>query len=423
MGGRSKFTKRVGMSIFAGCTVGLLALGSPVKADAILEDFEEPNNIEGQYPYDWDVIQERIVLGDSILAGCPSPDNATYSTLSNLVERGAPYGPNTVPSFGSTGSATHVGYPYYVEWWAPGETTQYVLDGLPVWWDSFYGDFGFGPNDDSEPDSYWGLSDRQKLAFMIFQAENLRDKPEIPTRPQYDEGFDVTVLDGQGYGINWNSQVLQLYSWVDSYAGHVIHGPAVVSSDTLKIENGEATLEFWFSAARDMDNYHVYGYLQSLDCSTEVEVLDTTGDRSGWQHVVKKDIPIGEYRFVFVSGTYDETWGGLGGAKLWIDDISCRGEGNGSCVVIDCVSDCDSVDGSGLTTDELKPLPEDSTWSAEYSFSYSESPSSQATETGPTSLPTTGTDRGALGLAASLLLLGIGVLAVRRRVAVIALRR
>ena len=355
---RSKIAVRACLSVTLASGFGLMPIGESVSAAGVtLEDFEGSGNLEGGYPDDWEVVQERVVLGETSLAGCTSYDGASYSDLESIVENGALFGPqgSDVPYFGTTGSDIHDEYGYFVEWIAPGDSSQYVLDGLPVWWDSFRGGYAFGPDDASFPDDFWNLSGDQKEEILDLQAEYLRDIPEDPVRPQYEDRFDVTILDGTGYGIGWDSQVLQLYLWSDSYQGHVIHGPAVVSSDTLTI-TGEATLRFWFAASRDMDNFHVSGYLQKVgDCSTRIPFFNDTGRSLSWQEVVRTDIPAGEYRFVFVGGTYDETWGGLGGAKLWVDDISCEGEGGGSCTVTQCVSSCGDVDGSGV--DEFDRVP------------------------------------------------------------------
>ena len=358
MASRSKILVRSILCVSVASGFGLMPIGESVSAAGVtLEDFEGSGNPEGGYPDDWEVIQERIVLGDTSLAGCTSYDGASYSDLESILDHGDLFGPQdwSVPYFGTLGTVLHAEYPYYKEWFAPGESTQYVLDGLPVWWDFNRGGYGFGPSS-SYPDEFWGLSSSQREEILDLQAEYLRDVPEDPVRPWYEDRFDVTIMDGTGYGIGWDSQVLQMYLWTDSYQGHVIHGPAVVSSDTLTI-TGEATLRFWFSASRDMDNFHVSGYLQKVgDCSTRVPLFNDTGRSLDWQEIVRSDIPAGEYRFVFVGGTYDETWGGIGGAMLWVDDISCEGEGGGSsCTVTQCVSDCGDVEGTGV--DEFERLP------------------------------------------------------------------
>lgn len=423
MARRSTTLIKVCVATSLGMVLGVTAFDSAVSAATVLEDFEEPDDSEGEYPLNWVVIQERIDLGQTTLAGCTSYDGASYSNLDDIVDFGRLFGPqgSEVPSFGTAGDFNnladrHSEYGYYVKWFAPGESSQYQVGGPGgplVWWDAFWGGYGFGPDSVVEPVDFSQLTDPEKEELLDLQATTFRDDPESPIRDQYEDEYDVTVLDGTGYGIGWNSQVLQLYNWSDSYSGHVIHGPAVVSSDTLTV-TGAAQLSFWFSASADMDYYHVFGYLQRVDdscASVPIVIFNDSGKSSPWREITVNNIPAGEYKFVFVSGTYDYTWGQLGGALLWIDDIACDGQvtANGdSCALSPCLSNCTPAP-TGLGVDEIELLP------SEVSFPVPGSLAGAVTQTPQEELPQTGSGADALSLSAALLTLGMCMLAVSRR--------
>ena len=121
-------------------------------------------------------------------------------------------------------------------------------------------------------------------------------------------------------GLGRAGKVLELFSNTDSDEdGYVAHGPAVVS-DPFVVTGGLSIYLDWM-AAGDEDDYHVYGYLLNTDTCAKYTFINSTGESHAWSTV---EVPVatpGTYRFVVVSGTYDQTWGGVGGALLYIDDI------------------------------------------------------------------------------------------------------
>lgn len=120
--------------------------------------------------------------------------------------------------------------------------------------------------------------------------------------------------------------VLELYSDLSSTdslggnaEGYVVHGPAVYSEaftartiDDLKLD---------WAAAYEEDDFHVFGYLLNTVTCAQTEVIDATGDESLWQTSAVA-VPVdGTYRFVFVSGSFDYSFGGAAGAYLYLDNI------------------------------------------------------------------------------------------------------
>lgn len=101
----------------------------------------------------------------------------------------------------------------------------------------------------------------------------------------------------------------------------IVHGPYVISNSAVSIASGES-VSFDWKAENGDDWFDVYAYLLNVDTGATVELLDQTGATTGWS-TVNKTIPTsGNYKFVFVSGTYDFSGGRALGARLTVDNIS-----------------------------------------------------------------------------------------------------
>ena len=108
-------------------------------------------------------------------------------------------------------------------------------------------------------------------------------------------------------------------------SGGVVHGPAVVSENAVTI-NGGATVQFDWSALAGADAYDVMGYIVNVDTGESFIMLNATGATSTATHptetVSYTVTETGNYKFVFVSGSWDATKGTATGATLTIDNIS-----------------------------------------------------------------------------------------------------
>lgn len=98
----------------------------------------------------------------------------------------------------------------------------------------------------------------------------------------------------------------------------VVHGPAAFS-DAFAATTG-MVLKFDWQANNINDDYHVVGYLLNTANGAATIALQSYGATgSGTARVtVPSD---GNYRFVFVSGTFDATGGTVAGASMYIDNI------------------------------------------------------------------------------------------------------
>lgn len=100
----------------------------------------------------------------------------------------------------------------------------------------------------------------------------------------------------------------------------VYHGPAIVS-DVFRA-NKDQFLKLDYSAAGDKDDFHVTGYIYNVNDPNPDLILaigDTGTDGSGRKSVLVPET--GDYRFVFIVGTYDKTGGLAAGADMTIDNI------------------------------------------------------------------------------------------------------
>ncbi|MFM2412720.1 MAG: hypothetical protein RLZZ587_1053 [Actinomycetota bacterium] len=105
--------------------------------------------------------------------------------------------------------------------------------------------------------------------------------------------------------------------------GYVIHGPAIVSSEFTAAPGN--TIDVEWAASGDSDDFHVFGYIVNTDTCEQTEVLDATGLSQEWITTSAEVTDSASYRFVFVAGTYDQSWGGAAGGVLYVQEVSVGG--------------------------------------------------------------------------------------------------
>ena len=118
--------------------------------------------------------------------------------------------------------------------------------------------------------------------------------------------------------------------------GDVVHGPYIVSDDSVTLSVGD-TVTFNWKAANGADAFDVYAYLLNTSDGSTIELLDETADGSSdWAAAETTVTAAGDYKFVFISGTFDYTFGRALGASLYIDDIDVD-TANGPEVVLEYI--------------------------------------------------------------------------------------
>jgi len=316
------------------CGAAGLLIGALPAAALTNSDFE--GDAVDSAPAGWTIVDEKIDLGVSTVAGCRTVDTSTYGTLRNF----AAY---AFPDFDYGDGDSHPNLSDYEDVVIRGESAQAEIGGVPVWHNDRNDagrDIWVGPltaTSDAEFTQLKDLpaADREAMysAYGILPTER-RDND---ASSEFDDGGrHIKVVDGSAitdfededtgetYSYVRSGKVLEFFSDLDDGSGgmngYVFHGPAIYS-DVFPSGPGRQ-LSLWWAASGDKDDFHIFGYLLNVDTCEQTEVLDATGLASAWQRTRASVTEEGNYRFVFVSGSYDQTWGGAAGALLWIDDIS-----------------------------------------------------------------------------------------------------
>ncbi len=143
------------------------------------------------------------------------------------------------------------------------------------------------------------------------------------------EEYATTMIDATAFGnpaFARTGNVLELFSDLSSTnslngkaEGYVVHGPAVYSEPFAARTIDDLKLDW--AAAYEEDDFHVFGYLLNTVTCAQTEVIDATGYESLWQTSSVAVPADGTYRFVFVSGSFDYSFGGAAGAYLYLDNI------------------------------------------------------------------------------------------------------
>jgi Ca2+-binding RTX toxin-like protein len=146
--------------------------------------------------------------------------------------------------------------------------------------------------------------------------------------------LDSTQNDGSGYSVRMTS------SGMTTYAGYdIVRGPYIYSDGTVSLSAGDK-VSFEWQAQGGGDAYDVYGYIVDVNNNHIETILNETGGSTSasttWATETINVSQAGDYRFVFVSGTYDYSGGRAAGAQLYIDDVTVT-----QSVEPDAVSDAD----------------------------------------------------------------------------------
>jgi flagellin len=134
---------------------------------------------------------------------------------------------------------------------------------------------------------------------------------------------------GQGLSVKLSSSLGGVVN-TPAGIGGVVHGPALTSNSSVLLNAGDV-ISFDWKAAGGGDAYDVSAYLVDTQTGNTELLLDKTGGAPGspsfssaWStenHTVTKS---GNYRFAFVSGSWDATGGRAAGATLYIDNIDIQ---------------------------------------------------------------------------------------------------
>ena len=148
--------------------------------------------------------------------------------------------------------------------------------------------------------------------------------PRAPPNPSIvgndDAALDTLHPDQPNFSVNVVNGELELKQgrYFITLGFGIVHGPSAVS-DEFTAEVGDI-LRLDYTAAGDFDDYHVAGYIFNTTTNAITLAINETGDTGSG----RKSIEItqaGDYRFVFVNGSFDKTGGKGIGADMTIDNI------------------------------------------------------------------------------------------------------
>ena len=136
-------------------------------------------------------------------------------------------------------------------------------------------------------------------------------------------GGDQSIPNNASYTYSLSSGLQLISNMSSASGGDIVHGPYTVSQESVYLSAG-STVSFDWRAQGGSDAYDVYAYLVDIDSGSTIELLNKTGSGtqdSGWETVSNLIDIEGNYKFVFASGTFDESFGRAAGASLFIDSI------------------------------------------------------------------------------------------------------
>jgi len=135
---------------------------------------------------------------------------------------------------------------------------------------------------------------------------------------------DNSTLGGSGSSVQLSSVLNGVINTPEDIGG-VVHGPALVSNSSVILNVGD-TVSFDWKASGGSDAYDVYAYLVDIKTGAKIELLNQTGaNRAASTSWTKQTTPVptaGNYKFVFVSGSWDENGLQAAGANLYVDNIT-----------------------------------------------------------------------------------------------------
>ena len=135
--------------------------------------------------------------------------------------------------------------------------------------------------------------------------------------------FDTTPIQ-YSYNAGSGSITLQTSDVVTTPNGQM-HGPYIVSKEAIEL-NANDTVYFDWQATGSGDRADVYAYLLNVDDGSTVQLLNHTAADRGSTPISRVNRQLssseaGNYKFVFISGSYDADGGGKLGSGLILSNI------------------------------------------------------------------------------------------------------
>ena len=143
-------------------------------------------------------------------------------------------------------------------------------------------------------------------------------------------------------GIQWNyngtaSSMTLSTNEIKTVSKGIVHGPAMISSDAISLNTGDIVSFDWeFTGVGSAGDYaDVYAYLLNTSDGSTIELTDYTHNASGGTGRISVSETLGAgidglYKFVFVSGAYDNDGGSIVGSEVIVSNLSVTDTGGDS---------------------------------------------------------------------------------------------
>ncbi|MEI1375818.1 DUF4347 domain-containing protein [Nostoc sp. UHCC 0926] len=149
--------------------------------------------------------------------------------------------------------------------------------------------------------------------------------PNADKNTAADPGSMKTVLDSTQNDGSGNSVRLTSSGITTAQGYDIVRGPYIYSNSTAYLSVGDK-VSFEWQAQGGNDAYDVYGYIVDVNTGYIETILNETGSSGNasttWATKTITLSKAGEYKFVFVAGTYDFSGGTGAGAQVYIDDVT-----------------------------------------------------------------------------------------------------
>ena len=115
----------------------------------------------------------------------------------------------------------------------------------------------------------------------------------------------------------------------------ISHGPAIISQDPISLNSGDIVSFDWQATGAGGDYTDVYAYLLNVNDGSTIEMLDFTTSSNGAYVSPTISTTLGAgidgfYKFVFISGAYDNDGGGIVGSEVIVSNIGVTDTGGDS---------------------------------------------------------------------------------------------
>jgi hypothetical protein len=131
--------------------------------------------------------------------------------------------------------------------------------------------------------------------------------PALDSDPASNSRGDDYLQTGGNFSYGINSGTINLSTdSVNVGVGSVVHGPYLISQNAVRINAGDQVSFNWSAEVGD-DAFDVFAYLLNVDDGSTIELLNQSGTaNTAWTSAASTLASSGDFKLVFVSGTYDE---------------------------------------------------------------------------------------------------------------------